>query len=158
VKTRLLVIGYGNELRRDDAAGPFAARAVAAWELPGVEAVAVHQLTPELADLIGEAESVVFVDAGQDEVVTRRPLEPSRAAPALGHRGDPRQLLALAEALHGHRPEAWLITVPAPELGFGEGLSAAAEHGLKEAVRQIRGLADAFSAATEEPQVCTRSA
>jgi hydrogenase maturation protease len=152
MNTRLLVIGYGNELRCDDAVGPRAARAVAAWRLPGVEGVAAHQLTPQLAERIGEAERVVFVDAGQDDVVLTRPMEPSRTAPVLGHTGEPRELLALAEVLYGRRPEAWLITLPAPELGFGEGLSAAAEHGLAEALRQIRTLAGAFTAATEEPR------
>jgi hydrogenase maturation protease len=140
MNTRLLVIGYGNELRRDDGVGPRAARAVAAWQLPGVEGVAAHQLTPEFAERIGEAERVVFVDAGHDDVVLTRPLEPSRAAQVLGHTGGPRELLALAEALCGRRPGAWLITLPAPELGFGEGLSAAAELGLAEALRQIRTL------------------
>jgi hydrogenase maturation protease len=154
MKTRLLVIGYGNELRHDDGVGPRVGRAVAAWQLPGVEAVVVHQLTPEMAERVGEAESVVFVDAGPSDVVQMRRLEPSCAARVLGHTGEPRELLALAEALYGHRPKAWLVTLPAPELGFGEGLSAAAEHGLAEALRQVGTLAGA----TEEPRECTRSA
>jgi hydrogenase maturation protease len=154
---RLLVIGYGNELRRDDGVGPRAARAVAAWQLPGVEGIAAHQLTPELAERIGAAERVVFVDAGQDDVVLTRLMEPSRAAQVLGHTGEPHELLALAEALSGRRPASWLITLPAPELGFGEGLSAAAEHGLAEALRQIRTLAGSSAAATEGPRECTRS-
>jgi len=157
MNTRLLVIGYGNELRRDDGVGPRAARAVAAWQLPGVEGVAAHQLTPELAERIGEAERVVFVDAGQGDIVLVRPVGPGRTAQALGHTGDPRELLALAEALYGYHPEAWLITLPAPELGFGEGLSAAAEHGLAEALREVRAMAGTLTAATEGPQECTRS-
>jgi hydrogenase maturation protease len=147
MNARLLVIGYGNELRRDDGVGPRAARAVAAWQLPGVAGVAAHQLTPEVAELIGEAEGVVFVDAGPHDAVRTRPIVPSWAAQVLGHTGEPRELLALAEALYGRRPEAWLITLPAPELGFGEGLSATAEHGLTEALRQIRTLAETFAAA-----------
>ena len=158
MNTRLLVIGYGNELRCDDAVGPRAARAVAAWRLSGVEGITTHQLTPELAARIGEAERVVFVDAGQDDVVLTRPIGPGQAARVPGHTGEPRELLALAEALYGRCPEAWLVTVPAPELGFGEGLSAAAEHGLAEALRQIRTMASALAAVTEEPQECTRSA
>jgi hydrogenase maturation protease len=138
MKTRLLVIGYGNELRGDDGAGPRAARAVAAWQLPGVEGVAVHQLTPELAARLAEAERVVFVDAGPDIGVLTRPIEPSRAARVLGHTEEPGALLALAEVLYGHRPEAWLMTLPAPDLSFGEGLSATAEQGLAEAVGRLR--------------------
>jgi hydrogenase maturation protease len=157
MNTRLLVIGYGNELRRDDGVGPRVARAVAAWQLPGVEGIAVHQLTPELAARMADAERVVFVDAGQGDLVLTWSLEPSRAAQVLGHTGEPRELLALAEGLCGHRPETWLMTLPAPELGFGEGLSAAAEHGLAEALRQIRTLAGASTTAREEAQECTKS-
>ena len=43
MKVRLLVIGYGNELRGDDGVGPWVARSVADWQVAGVEAVAVHQ-------------------------------------------------------------------------------------------------------------------
>ena len=157
MNTRLLVIGYGNALRRDDGVGPRAARAVAAWRLSGVEGITTHQLTPELAERIGEAERVVFVDAGPADIVRTRPMEPSRAAQVLGHTSEPHELLDLAEALFGRRPEAWLITLPAPELGFGEGLSAAAEHGLAEALRQVRTLVGTFTAATEGSQECTRS-
>jgi hydrogenase maturation protease len=146
---RLLVIGYGNELRGDDAVGPRAARSVAAWRLPGVEGIAAHQLTPELAERIGAAERVVFVDAGQDDVVQTQPIKPGRNAPLLAHTGEPRDLLALAGTLYGRRPEAWVITLPAPELGFGEKLSGSAKRGLAEALRQIRILAGTFTAAAE---------
>src|SRR5262249_51109422 len=84
MKARLLVIGYGNELRGDDGVGPAAARAVAAWAEPCVQAIATHQLTPELADAIAGAEEVVFVDAriGAGEVVLHR-VTPSSTASAL---------------------------------------------------------------------------
>ena len=58
-----LVIGYGNELRRDDGLGPQAARAVAGWGMPGVLALSCHQLTPELAEIVADAEEALFIDA-----------------------------------------------------------------------------------------------
>ena len=54
----LVVIGYGNELRGDDGAGPRVARAVAAHNLPGVQIITAHQLTPEMADGLAEARVV----------------------------------------------------------------------------------------------------
>jgi Ni,Fe-hydrogenase maturation factor len=57
------VIGYGNTLRTDDGVGPYVATAVASWGLPGVVSVGVHQLTPELSELLASAELAVFVDA-----------------------------------------------------------------------------------------------
>src|ERR1043165_3956952 len=60
----LLVIGYGNELRGDDAAGPEVARSIAELQLPGVEVLVRPILTPELADNVAQAATVIFVDAG----------------------------------------------------------------------------------------------
>jgi hydrogenase maturation protease len=150
MRTRLLVIGYGSELRRDDAVGPRTARAVAAWQLPGVAAIATHQLMPELAEPIAEAERVVFVDAGQNETLHIRPIEPNPGASWSRHAGSPQELLALAESLCRRRPESWLITLPAPDLGFGEGLSAAAERGIAEALRQIRIMFASVESMAEE--------
>ncbi|MBM4070737.1 MAG: hydrogenase maturation protease [Planctomycetes bacterium] len=140
---RLLVIGYGNELRHDDAVGPLAARAVSDWQAPGVKALAVQQLTPELVDVMAHADTVVFVDAGHvaNETVCSRLLKPIHRPLPLGHLGDPCELLALAEMIYHRRPEAWLITVPAPNLEFGEGLSVMAERGLAAALERISFLA-----------------
>ena len=138
----VLVIGYGNTLRGDDAVGPRAASVVASWELPGVIAQAVPQLTPELAETLATAHLAIFVDARRaagGELVEVQSVEPSDLGPgaALGHVADPRRLLALARAAYGTCPRSWLITVPAEDFSVGEGLSPAAERGLEEALRQI---------------------
>jgi hydrogenase maturation protease len=137
----VLVIGYGNELRRDDGVGPRVARAVAEWNLPGVAALDRHQLTPELAEAMAAADEVFFVDAsaGDEAGVCVRPLCPNSQRLAPGHTSNPDELLALTQALYGRRPRAWLITVPAPDLGLGEELSAAAACGVGEALRYLRG-------------------
>ena len=77
--TLFLVIGYGNELRGDDAVGPEVARCVAEWRRPEVVGIAVHQLTPELAVALSEVAVVIFVDACADpaqcEVSLRETLD-----------------------------------------------------------------------------------
>jgi len=133
-----LVIGFGNELARDDGLGPCVARAVAGWGLPGVAAVSVHQLTPELAEAVADADVVLFVDAAVGDGVCVRPVESAARWSALGHTSGPAELLALAEALYGRWPRAWLVSVSAQDLGFGEGLSPAAARGMAEALRHIR--------------------
>ena len=77
-----LVIGYGNTLRSDDGVGAKVAAAVAELALPGVVALVLHQLTPELAETISEARAVVFVDAAVDAAteVQVRQLEPAEGA------------------------------------------------------------------------------
>ena len=137
----LLVIGYGNELLGDDGVGPRVARAVEAWALPDVSAVAAHGLTPELAEAIGRAGAVVFVDARiGGEAVEVTELAPG-PAPRLGHASEPCWLLALAEAVGGRAPPAWLITVPGEDFGHGEGLSGRAAEGMAAALERIRELA-----------------
>jgi hydrogenase maturation protease len=138
----VLVIGYGNTLRGDDAAGPRAASAVASWDLPGVIAKAVPQLTPELAEPLATAHRAIFVDArlaAEGELVEVLSIEPSGRGlgAALGHVADPRRLLALTRTAYGTCPRSWLVTVPAADFSLGEGLSPAAERGLEEALRQI---------------------
>jgi hydrogenase maturation protease len=140
----VLVIGYGNELRGDDAVGWLAAERVAAWGLPGVEVLSLRQLTPELCERLATARQVIFIDASAegDEAARVRSLAPSQGDAALGHISDPRWLLGLTEALHGHRPEAWLMTVPARSLELGAPLSATARRGLETALRAVRELLD----------------
>jgi hydrogenase maturation protease len=134
-----LVIGYGNELRRDDGVGPRVARTVAGWNVRGVLAVALHQLTPELAEAVAGADEVFFVDAAAGtRGVSVRPVWPDGGRPVLDHASSPAALLALAEAIYGRRPRAWLMTLPAPDLDFGEELSPAATRGMDEALRYIR--------------------
>jgi hydrogenase maturation protease len=132
------VIGYGNELRRDDGIGPRVAREVLARGLAGVEVREAHQLLPEHAEWLAGLGRVVFVDASIDSRgVETRCLKASREARLAPHASDPEALLALAGALFGNAPEAWLVTVAAADLGLGEGLSAAAERQLPEAVAAV---------------------
>lgn len=138
---RWLVIGYGNPLRGDDALGPRIAEQVAAWDLPGVTALAVHQLTPELAAQIATVDSVLFVDASVAEPeVDLRDVSASRAEPEAAHVLKPGALLQLTHHLFGHAPRAWLLTVPAKELAVGEGLSESAAAAMTQALARARRL------------------
>jgi hydrogenase maturation protease len=138
----LLLIGYGNELRGDDGAGPKIAQAVAKWKLPAVRAHVCHQLTPELAPLVAAADRVVFVDAatGSSEVQIRK-IESARSGEIMTHVVDPRALLRLASMLYGNCPLALSITIPAENFGFGEELSGACSAGMEAALDRIRAMA-----------------
>ena len=138
----LLVIGYGNTLRRDDGVGPKVAAALERLRLQGVLTIACPQLTPELADPLSRAGAAVFVDASVEHrgPVRLRQLGPADSSQILAHAADPRVLLALARDAFGRAPRSWMLTIPAKELGFGERLSRPAPLGLRDAVRLVRGL------------------
>jgi hydrogenase maturation protease len=144
MNARLCVIGYGNELRGDDGAGPRVARAVAGWRLPGVLALAVQQLTPELAEPLAGAEVAVFVDAGLDPAeapLTVAPVLPAATSSSLAHTSDPAWLLGLTRAVYGRHPSAWLVTIPACDLNYSTDLSPAARAGVEAALARIALLA-----------------
>jgi hydrogenase maturation protease len=138
-----VVIGYGNALRGDDGIGPAVAERVAGWDLPGVRALAVPQLVPELAEVIAGASRVVFVDASlgpEGGSVQVEALRPADRLEALGHTGDPRTLLALAAAVFGRCSPAWIVHVGAERFAFGDGLSPAAERGIAAALGEVAHL------------------
>ena len=137
-----LVIGYGNTLRHDDGVGRRAAEIVQGWGLPGVTTLALTQLTPELAEPLAAVRLAIFIDArlvsgGDIAGVEVRSLEPSDGFSPFGHSGDPRRLLALARTLYGRCPIAWLVTVPAENVGLGEVLSPRATRGLGDALTRM---------------------
>jgi hydrogenase maturation protease len=133
----VLVIGYGNPLRGDDAMG-----LIAAERLGGL---AVHQLTPELAEAIAQANAVLFLDAdvtlppgeivvkqcGADPQVCAGSPDPARP---LDHFATPQALLNLARTVYGVAPQAWLIGMGGHTFDLQEGLSAAALRAVNRAV------------------------
>jgi hydrogenase maturation protease len=142
-----LVIGWGCDLRGDDAAGRRVAGTVAAWARPGVDVLLLHQLTPEVADVMAVARRVVFVDAfaAKGAAAVRlarvRPAGEGRG-PTLGHHGAPDALLQMTIDLYGAAPETWQVGVPAYDFErVGTMSPEGAEH-LDAAVATVRDLID----------------
>ncbi len=141
-----LVIGYGNDLRSDDAAGVRAAGLLAEQHREH-RTIVVRQLTPELAADIAMADRVVFLDAypaEQDGASLRvervRETADGHDSP-FGHRSDPESLVRLAHYLFGTAPEAWVVGIPAFRFDAGEAISPTTSHWIDEAVGLIEGSA-----------------
>jgi hydrogenase maturation protease len=131
---KLLIIGYGNPLRGDDAFGYRAAE-----RIPG--AIAVHQLTPELMDPIAQADRVLFLDAtteGAPGEARRRKILPQLDGPAFTHHATPESLLAGAKILYGRSPEAEIITICGENFSLGAELSPAVEAALLRVSTSLR--------------------
>ena len=135
-----LVIGYGNPLRGDDGLGWRVADELETCLEPGEATVlACHQLTPELAAPIAEADLVVFVDARVGERPGRVGVERVEADGIEGwsfsHQLTPSALLAMAATLYDRQPMAWVVSVEGAAFDDGVVLSAAVEAAVSEAVR-----------------------
>jgi hydrogenase maturation protease len=111
-----LIIGYGNALRGDDGAGFIAAELLRdRIHDPAIEILSQQQLLPELMEPISRASRVIFIDAsvaGRAGKVNRIPLRPAPACARFTHHATPESLLAGAQKLYGHTPEATLYTIP----------------------------------------------
>jgi len=122
-----LLLACGNPLCGDDGVGWKIAEA--AEQDPGfadVKVVVAQQFTPELSELLGEAEVVAFVDASisvEPGVVSSFTVAAAQEVPqALTHHLPPASLLALTGYLYGRIPgRAYAVTVGASsfELSFG---------------------------------------
>jgi len=134
----LLVIGYGNTLRRDDSVGPLVAEAVEELRLPRVWTLSLPQLAPEHGECLSRVKSVIFVDAAIDVGGVRlRTLEPASSSRVTTHAVSASTLLAIAREYFGHAPRAWMLTIPGSDFSFGEELSPVAAKAVDKAVSKI---------------------
>jgi len=162
---RVLLIGYGNTLRGDDALGPMAverlrplladlASATGSAVSPEVELEHCYQLAPELAAQLAAVDLVIFVDAaaeGKPGLVRVERLSPqssdaasSTHAASLTHHVQPAALLGLTIALYGRAPEAILVTGAGANFESGEGLSEYGSAALNEVCRLVPSLVRDF--------------
>jgi hydrogenase maturation protease len=111
----ILIIGYGNPLRGDDAVGQRIAE-IMEYRLAdeGVQVKIVYQLTPELVEPISRVQTVVFIDARVGEtpgLVTQESVKPETDAGAFTHNVSPVTLLGAADELYGVIPTGVLISI-----------------------------------------------
>ncbi len=140
INARCLVLACGNTLRSDDGVGP----SLAAWaeerfrREPEVRVISRQQWTPELAEEIAAADSVLFVDASVKPPPGRVRLIPvtSRADSSTqpSHDLTPNQLLGLTRSLYGSiKSHAMLLTVGVGTTELGETFSPPVEAALPRA-------------------------
>ena len=132
----LLVFGWGNPSRGDDALGPLFVERVAAGNFPGVDCLTDFQLQVEHAlDLAGR-QRVLFVDASLSATA---PFEISRLWPARGdrfstHAVAPEAVMQVYVELHDEPPPACtLLALRGVDFELGAGLSPAASRALDAA-------------------------
>ncbi len=139
----ILVLGYGNLLRGDDAVGVLAAR-----ELDGyfqdddeVEVIAAQQLTPEMAEIVSRSGFVLFLDASnraKSGSIDCVPVEPEDDSQRFTHHFTAATLLTLAQQIYGQAPPALALTLCGWSFGLDSELSRQVCERLPEFVRQAK--------------------
>jgi hydrogenase maturation protease len=145
---RILVIGFGNPIRGDDALGPIAAeRLEQRISSEQVQIISRHVLTSELVAEVSEADLVVFIDAAMEgpigEVLCRPLVGTTDISANLAHFFDPRELLAWTSQLYGRHPEAYLVSVRGVRFDFAKyQLSPTVEDAVEPLLDQVCELID----------------
>ena len=140
---KILVIGYGNQSRRDDGAGWLVIERLAALDLPDVELHVAHQLEVDVAETISRFDVVIFVDAAVMDgphAVTRTLVHPNpESCPAVAgsHHMTPADVLALCRTVYGKEPQVMLFSIRGHDFNFGMTVSPAVEDAANEVVQQI---------------------
>jgi hydrogenase maturation protease len=131
----VLVMGFGNPTRGDDAAGWEVARRLEAREIPGVETRTSQQLNVELIEEWGSYERILLIDADpQGRQVRIEKVDPKANASSSTHHLSPESLLQLSRILYDSSPQVFLCRVPAQSFEFTESFSPATRQALDEAV------------------------
>jgi hydrogenase maturation protease len=142
---RILILGYGNPLRGDDALGVVAVQRLAGVMVdPAVRVMTAHQLLPEHAEPISRAELVIFIDICCDrpagEVVLEEVAPAAAVSRSVTHHFDPPALLAFGRRVFGGDPKAYVVAVGGECFGCVEGLSPAVQAALPGVIDRVREL------------------
>ncbi len=153
----ILVFGWGNPSRGDDALGPLFVERVEALNLPGIECLTDFQLQVEHAlDLLGR-HRVLFVDASVDAndpsaPYRHRRLIPARDASFSTHALTPESVLQVYVDLHDDAPPPCdLLAIRGEHFELGEPLSPVAATHLEAALAWLTDWLSAIGATPNTP-------
>lgn len=138
-----LIICIGNEIRSDDAVAIHLKKELEKLVLPFVEIISVHQLTPELAEIISKFDKVIFADASletlNEPVLKKIEVDENFVFhSSLNHTFSPESLIYLTRKLYNNSPEAYLLSIPVVNLDFGTELHPNTKQNLFKALETLK--------------------
>jgi hydrogenase maturation protease len=139
-KIKVLVYGYGNPGRQDDALGIEMTKKVDEWinehKITNIETDSNYQLNVEDAEKISSKDVVIFVDATEEEIHEYKfshLLPSSEKIEFTMHAVAPEYVLHVCKDLFGKTPKACMMAIRGFEWDFKEGLTDNAKLNLEQA-------------------------
>lgn len=140
----ILIFGYGNLSRGDDAVGPLLLEHLEQFvDLSQIELLCDFQLQIEHALDLQERELVIFVDASvaSDKAFAFKRLQACRDNSYTTHAMSPASLLQVFESVTGQTaPPSFLFSIKAKSFELGEPLSSTATTNLQQACQFAENL------------------
>ena len=148
---KVLVYGYGNPGRQDDALGIEMANMIEKWaeehHIKNIETDSNYQLNVEDAERISNKDVVVFVDASQEDIHEYKftHLDPSSEKVEFTmHAVSPEYVLHVCKDLFDKSPKTCLLAIKGYEWNFQEGLSDNAKLNLEQAFQFLTRKLEAY--------------
>jgi hydrogenase maturation protease len=148
---KVLVYGYGNPGRQDDALGIEMANMIEKWaeknKIGNIEIDTNYQLNVEDAEKISTKDIVIFVDASQEDIHEYKftHLEPSADKVEFTmHAVSPAFVLGTCSDLFAKTPKTCLMAIKGFEWDFKEGLSDNAKLNLEQAFQFLTRKLEAY--------------
>ena len=137
------IIGYGNPQRRDDGIGPYIVKRLQPFfkHRKDVHLLVLHQLEPDVFDVLKTAHTILFVDATVEMLAEGHDwaeIGPEiKALPCLIHQVAPSFILGLLQCLYRRNPAAWMVSIQGDDFSFGNGLSSEAQKRAEQVIGEI---------------------
>jgi hydrogenase maturation protease len=149
---KVLVYGYGNPGRQDDALGNEMVNKIAEWvekhQIKNVEVDSNYQLNIEDAERISAKDIVIFVDATQEEEIHEYKfthLDSSEEKVEFTmHSVSPEYVLHVCQDLFKKSPRTCLMAIRGYEWDFREGLTDSAKLNLEQAFQFLTRKLEAY--------------
>lgn len=132
---KLLIVGFGNEFRRDDGLGIKLLDQIN----ENVDKLKVQELSIDLVDILKEYDIVLFVDASiEGGPISFKKIEKEEKFSPLTHHLTCEELLFWIDALYKRSPEFYLLSIRGYDFDFGEELSEKARENLDLAKKFVQ--------------------
>jgi len=133
----MLIIGIGNCSRRDDGLGWAFLDEIKKKMPVGPELIYKYQLNIEDAEMITEADTIIFIDAFSGELENGFSFEeclPVDSFEFTTHALSPGVIVSLCKNLYDSEPNAYVLKIQGTEWELKDGLSPLAEINLQKAL------------------------
>ncbi|MFP4466320.1 MAG: hydrogenase maturation protease [Candidatus Goldiibacteriota bacterium] len=137
---KILVYGYGNPGRQDDALGFLFSEEIKKLaekeNITGIETDTNFQLNAEDSLLLKDKDAVVFVDASKEDVedISFREIRPAGKIEFSTHFMRPESVLAFAAETFNAHPRSYMLAIKGYEWEFNMPLTEKARRNLDEAL------------------------
>ncbi len=140
----ILIYGYGNPGRQDDALGVMLAERIEQWahdnKLQNIHTECNYQLNIEDAHKISLFDIVIFADASKENIegYSYTTLEPSAKTNFTMHAVSPAFILYLCNQIYGNNPASYLLHIKGFDWQFMQEISEGAKTNLDHAISFLK--------------------